>query len=81
MNLLNKYSIFLFLSSSIEKFKINQYKTFQRILLICFHFMRSFVIASSPECLIHVDCCIVYLLKLTFKIENARNIHIFLKVS
>ena len=40
---LDKYNIYLFVSYSIEDLKLNQYRNFQLILPMCFHFMRYFV--------------------------------------
>ena len=40
---LDKYNIYLFISSSIEDLKSNQYRKFQLILPMRFHFMRYFV--------------------------------------
>ena len=40
---LDKYNIYLFISNSIEDFKLNQYRNFQLILPKRFHFMRYFV--------------------------------------
>ena len=40
---LDKYNIYLFISDSIEDFKLNQYWNFQLILPMHFHFMRYFV--------------------------------------
>ena len=40
---LDKYDIYLFISNSIEDFKLNQYQKFQLILSMRFHFMRYFV--------------------------------------
>ena len=46
---LDKYSILLFGSNSIENFKISQYQTFQQILPMHFHFMWSFVKSIIPR--------------------------------
>ena len=40
---LDKYNIYLFISNSIKNFKLNQYRNFQLILPMRFHFMRYFV--------------------------------------
>ena len=40
---LDKYNIYLFKSNSIENFKLNQYRNFQLILPMRFHFMMYFV--------------------------------------
>ena len=40
---LDKYNIYLFTSNSIEDLKSNQYRKFQLILSMGFHFMRYFV--------------------------------------
>ena len=40
---LDKYNIYLFISNSIEDFKLNQYRNFQLILSMRFHFTRYFV--------------------------------------
>ena len=40
---LDKCNISLFISNSIEDIKSNQYRNFQLILPMCFHFMRYFV--------------------------------------
>ena len=40
---LDKYNIYLFISKSIEDFKLKQYRKFQLILPMRFHFMRYFV--------------------------------------
>ena len=40
---LDKYNIYLFISDSIEDIKSNQYRKFQLILPMRFHFMRYFV--------------------------------------
>ena len=40
---LDKYNIYLFISSSIEDLKSNQYQKFQLFLPMRFHFMRYFV--------------------------------------
>ena len=40
---LDKYNIYLFITNSIEDFKLNQYRNFQLILPMRFHFMRYFV--------------------------------------
>ena len=40
---LDKYNISLFISNSIENFKLNLYRNFQLILPMRFHFMRYFV--------------------------------------
>ena len=73
---LDKYNMYLFISSSIEDLKSNQYRKFELILPMRFHFMRYFVnsiIFRVPNCVfIEVDF---------EKKENARNIHISSKVS
>ena len=40
---LDKYNIYLFKCNSIEDFKLNQYRNFQLILPMRFHFMMYFV--------------------------------------
>ena len=40
---LDKYNIYLFIANSIEDFKLKQYRNFQLILPMHFHFMRCFV--------------------------------------
>ena len=40
---LDKYNIYLFISNSIGDFKLSQYRNFQLILPMRFHFMRYFV--------------------------------------
>ena len=40
---LDKYNIYLFISSSIEDFELNQYRNCHLILPMRFHFMRYFV--------------------------------------
>ena len=40
---LDNYNIYFFISNSIEDFKSNQYRNFQPILPMRFHFMRYFV--------------------------------------
>ena len=40
---LDKYNIYLFISNSLEDFKLNQYRKFQLILPMRFHFMRYFM--------------------------------------
>ena len=40
---LDKYNIYLFISNSIEDFKSKQYRKFQLILPMRFHFMKYFV--------------------------------------
>ena len=40
---LDKYNIYLFISSSIEDLKSNQYRKFQLFLPMRFHFKRYFV--------------------------------------
>ena len=40
---LDKYNIYLFMSNSMEDFKLNQYQKFQLTLPVHFHFMRYFV--------------------------------------
>ena len=40
---LDKYNIYLFISNSKEDFELNQYRNFQLILPMRFHFMRYFV--------------------------------------
>ena len=40
---LDKYNIYHFISNSTENFKLNQYRNFQLILLMRFHFMKYFV--------------------------------------
>ena len=65
---LDKYNIYLFKSNSIEDFKLNQYQNFQLILPMRFHFMMYFVNSIIFRVShIAVGCCIVYLLKSTFK--------------
>ena len=43
---LDKYNIYLFKSNSIEDFKLNQYRNFQLILPMRFHFIMYFVNSS-----------------------------------
>ena len=40
---LDKYNIYLFISNSTENLKLNQYRNFQLILSVRFHFMKYFV--------------------------------------
>ena len=40
---LDNYNIYLFISNSIEDLKLNQYRNFQLILPMHFHFMTYFV--------------------------------------
>ena len=40
---LDKFNIYLYISNSTEDFKLNQYRIFQLILPMRFHFMRYFV--------------------------------------
>ena len=40
---LDKYNTHLFISNSIQDFKLNQYQNFQLLLPMRFHFMRYFV--------------------------------------
>ena len=40
---LDKYTIYLFISNSIEDFKLIQYRNFQLILPMRFHFIRCLV--------------------------------------
>ena len=40
---LDKFNIYIFISYSIENFKLNQYRNFQLILPMHFHFMKFFV--------------------------------------
>ena len=40
---LDKYNIFLWISNSVENLKLNQYRNFQLILPMRFHFIRYFV--------------------------------------
>ena len=74
---LDKYSIYLFISYFIEDFKSNQYRNFQLIPTMSFHFMWYFVKSSSSEC--PYVLCIIW--SRVWKIENARNIYICSKAS
>ena len=70
---LDKYDIYLFISNSIEDFKLDLYWNFQLIEF-------SFWTASSSECTI--GYCIVYLLKLTLKNRKCQKYsYFFSKVS
>ena len=40
---LDKYNIYLFVSNFIEDLILNQYRNFQLILPMCFHYMTYFV--------------------------------------
>ena len=40
---LDKYNIYLFISNSMENFKLNQYRNFQLFLPMRFHLMMCFV--------------------------------------
>ena len=78
---MDKYNIYLFISNSIKDLELNQYRNFQLILPMNFHFMKYFV-NSIIFRVSHLGFCIVYLLKSTLKKkENVRNIHISSKVS
>ena len=77
---LDKYNIYLFTFNSIEDFKSNQYRNFQLILLMRFHFMRYFVISIIYRVSHRLLYCKIYWSRL-WKIENARNIHISSEVS
>ena len=57
---LDKCSIYLFVSNSMENYmyKINRYQTFQLILPMCFHFMRSFVNSIIPWVSHRPLCCV-----------------------
>ena len=46
---LNKCNIYLFVSNSIESVKINQYQTFQLILLMQIDFMWSYKNGIIPQ--------------------------------
>ena len=58
---LDKYSIFLFVHTSVEDHEINQYRNFQLILPMRFHFMRSFVnsiisrVSHRPLCCVFIE--------------------------
>ena len=75
---LDKYDIYLLISNFMEELKLNQYQNFQIILPMHFILWGILWTASSSEC--PIDYCIVYLLKLTLKNKNARNINISSKV-
>ena len=62
---LDKYNIHLFISNSIEDFKLNQYRNFQLILPMRFHFVWYFVNSIIFEW--PIGYCIVYLLTSTVK--------------
>ena len=55
---LDKYSIYLFVPNSIENYEINQYQTFQLILPMRFHLMRSFVNSIIPRVSHRPLCCV-----------------------
>ena len=71
---LGKNSTYLFMSNSIDDKKLNQYRNFQLILSMCFHFMRYSII-------FRVSHRLLYCRSQLWKIENARNIHISSKVN
>ena len=77
---LDKYNIYLFISNSIQDLESNQYRKFQLIPLMRFHFMRYFVNSIIFRVPPYAAVLCIYWSRLR-KIENARNIHIFSKVS
>ena len=67
---LDKYNIYIFIASTKENLKSNQYRKFQPILPMSFHFMRYFVnsiIFRVPHRLLYNLCIYSYLLKSTLK--------------
>ena len=77
---LDKYDIYLFVSNSIEDFKLDLYWNFQLILLMRFHFMRYFV----NSIIFRVSHRLLYCVFIEVDFEkqkNARNIHISWKVT
>ena len=77
---LDKYNIYLFISNSIEDFKSNQYRNFQLILPMRFHFMRYFVNSIIYKVSHRLLYCVF--IEVDFEnIESARNIHISSKRS
>ena len=57
--LLDKYGIYLFTFNSIENYRINLYQTFQLVLPMGFHFMKSFVnsirVSHRPLCCVFIE--------------------------
>ena len=76
---LDKYDINSFISKSVEDSKLNQYRNFQLILPMRFHFMRCFVNSIISRVSHWLLYCIYW--SRLWKIENTRNIHISSKVS
>ena len=72
----DKYNIYPFISTSTENFKTNTKISswFGRCVFVLCGILWT---ASSSEC--PIGHCIVYLLKSLWKIENAKNNHIFFK--
>ena len=62
---LDKSNIYLYISSSIDDLKSKQYRKFQLILPMCFHFMRYFVNCITFR--VSHRLLFVYLLKSTLK--------------
>ena len=77
---LDKYSIYLFVSHSIEDFKLSQYRNFRLILPMHFNFMRYFVNSIIFRVSHRLLYCVF--IEANFdKIENAMNISISSKVN
>ena len=77
---LDKYNIYLFISYSIEDFKLIQYWNFQLILPMRFHFMRYFVNSIISRVSHRLLYSVFYWSRL-WKIQNARNVPISSKVN
>ena len=76
---LDKYNIYLFISYSVENFKLHQHPNFQLILPMHFHFMRYFVNSIIFRVSHKLVLCIYW--SRLWKIENVRNIHTASKVN
>ena len=74
---LDNYNIYLFISNSIEDFKLNQYPDFQLILPMHFHFMRYF----ANSIIFRVSNRLLYCVFIEVDFEKQKMIEIFISKS
>ena len=80
--ILDKYNIYLFIfdSTSIENFKLNQYQNFQLILPIRFFFLWGVLwtwTTQSSECILKATVSRITFTKVDFEIQKMLEIFIF----
>ena len=71
---LDKYNIYRFISNTIEDSKLNQYRNFQPLLPMCFHFMRYFV----NSIIFRVSNRLLYCMFIEVDFEKLKMLEIFI---